>query len=71
MTNAEKIVDSLLEDEDEKPKKKLPAWLAKIKGEDAGEDEPSEKKDDDAAPKSEGGGGGSKSGSSTTVGKTW
>lgn len=71
MNEAQSIVNALLEGDDEKPKKKLPAWLAKIKGEDTGDDEPSEKKDDDAAPKSSGGGGGSKSGSSTTVGKTW
>jgi hypothetical protein len=71
MNEAQSIVNALLEGDDEKPKKKLPPWLAKIKGEDTGDDEPSDKKDD-AAPKSDGGGGGgSKSGSSTTVGKTW
>jgi hypothetical protein len=73
MNDAQNIVDALLEGDDEKPKKKMPAWLAKIKGEDTGEEEEgSEKKDDSpAAPKSSGGGGGSKGGSSTTVSKTW
>jgi hypothetical protein len=71
MNDAQKIVDSLLEGDDEKPKKKMPAWLAKIKGEDTGEEEGADKKDGETAPKSDGGGSGSKGGSSTTVGKTW
>lgn len=74
MNDAQNIVNALLEGDDEKPKKKLPAWLAKIKGEpvddEGGED--GEKKKDDAAPKSSGGGGGGGSKSSSeTVGKTW
>jgi len=74
MNDAQKLVDALLEGEDEKPKKKLPSWLAKIKGEKTEDDDKDggEKKSDDPAPKeSGGGGGGSKGGSSTTVAKTW
>lgn len=71
--NAEKIVDALLEADDEKaekPKKKLPPWLAKIKGEPVDDEDGGEKKDDAKSGASKGGGGGAKS-SDSTVGKTW
>lgn len=71
MRRAEIIVNNLLEGDDEKPKKKLPPWLAKIKGEDTGEEKEGDKGDKAPAKKDGGSKGGSAKSSDSAVGKTW
>lgn len=75
--DAQKIVDALLEGDDEKPKKKMPAWLAKIKGEPVDDEEgDGEKKDGgESSSSSSGGSSGAKGigtpSSGESVKKTW
>ena len=73
MTKAQKIVDALIESDDDKKTKSMPDWLKKIKGvkdEDDGGEKSDDSKGEDNAPAEKKSGSDSK-GSGESVKHTW